>query len=69
MTGDKNPGEILRIIEGMAQELAEKMKEDDRTAIPVYLGDDMYIVTLEGPVVLKKRQPNTLENYIQEGWK
>lgn len=66
---DVKPDSFESIVESIAQLLAEGMLLVGRSCIVVRVKDELYTVTVNGPVVLRKKDPNmSLEDYFKEGW-
>ena len=67
---EKEPTITLEItVKEAAYALAFLMLKSKRTAVNVELDDELYTISIDGPLVLKKKDPQfNLENFIKEGW-
>ena len=55
-------------IQELAKDLAERMLEASVDDVIVFVDDEAYQVSINGPCVLTKKNNRTLEDFIQEGW-
>ena len=55
-------------IQELAKDLAERMLEASVDDVRVFVDDEAYQISINGPCVLRKKNNRTLEDFIQEGW-
>ena len=66
----KEPTILIEItVNEAAYALAFLMLKCKRTAVNVELDNELYTISIDGTLVLKKKDPQfNLENFIKEGW-